>query len=66
MDEVATICDRVLVMQKGNIIADDTPHNLAASVSSARVRLVAQANQEHILAFAQQHGFVGSRDEYFL
>ena len=33
MDEVTQICNRVLVLKNGEIIANDTPQNLALSVS---------------------------------
>lgn len=40
MAEVSAICDRVMVLQHGKIIADDTPDELAASVSTTKVYLV--------------------------
>jgi ABC-2 type transport system ATP-binding protein len=39
MDEVAELCDRVLVLKKGVIIADSTPEQLARSTSKVRVHL---------------------------
>ncbi len=33
MEEVAELCDRVIVLKQGKIIADDLPRNLAKSVS---------------------------------
>jgi len=39
MDEVTELCDRVLVLKKGPIIADSTPELLARSVSKVRVNL---------------------------
>ncbi len=40
MDEVTQVCDRVLVLQKGSIIADNSPFQLAASVSKVHVHLL--------------------------
>jgi ABC-2 type transport system ATP-binding protein len=40
MDEVTQVCSRVLVLKKGEIIANDTPHNLALSISRAHVQLL--------------------------
>lgn len=40
MSEVAEVCDRVLFLQKGKIVADDDPEKLAHSVSSCRVQLL--------------------------
>ncbi|MCL4379901.1 ABC transporter ATP-binding protein [Candidatus Dependentiae bacterium] len=39
MDEVTRMCDRVLVMQQGKIIADDSPMALAASVDTTKIHL---------------------------
>lgn len=39
MDEVTELCDRVLVLKKGSIIADNTPEQLAQSTSKVRVHL---------------------------
>jgi ABC-2 type transport system ATP-binding protein len=40
MDEVAEICDRILFLQNGKIIADDIPENLVRTVSHSRLQLV--------------------------
>ncbi len=39
MDEVTELCDRVIVLKKGMIIADNTPELLAQSVSKVKVHL---------------------------
>lgn len=39
MEEVTALCDRVLIMKNGNIIADNTPQQLARSASKVRVHL---------------------------
>ena len=48
MDEVTQICDRVLVLKKGEIIANNTPENLALSVSRARVVLTTSTLEQFI------------------
>ena len=53
MDEVSTICDRVLVLKRGEIIADDTPENLALSVSRTRVHFTSTM-LDALTAFAEQ------------
>ena len=40
MEEVSILCDRVIFLKKGKIIADDIPKNLAQSVSTFRLRLI--------------------------
>ena len=54
MDEVTQICNRVLVLKNGEIIANDTPQNLALSVSRARITLNTDTVEE-IISFAQKH-----------
>lgn len=39
MNEVTELCDRVLVLKKGSIIADSTPEELAQSTSKVRVHI---------------------------
>ncbi len=46
MDEVTEVCNRVLVLQNGVIIANNTPIELAASVTNSRVRLLITKNLE--------------------
>lgn len=57
MEEVSEVCDRVVFLKKGKLIANDIPENLANSISSFRLRLtiidgmkrtVSLANQEKI------------------
>lgn len=39
MEEVAELCDRVIVLKKGAILANDLPKNLARSIGLFRLRL---------------------------
>ncbi len=54
MDEVAQICDRVLVIKNGQIIANDTPRNLALSVSRTQVTLISD-NPEALTAYLKMN-----------
>ncbi len=54
MAEVEQICDRVLVMKNGNIIANDTPDNLAASISTAKVQFNVGDGLKRTIALAQE------------
>jgi ABC-2 type transport system ATP-binding protein len=40
MSEVAEVCDRILVLQKGTIIEEDEPEKLAKSVALSRLQLI--------------------------
>jgi ABC-2 type transport system ATP-binding protein len=57
MTEVAEVCDRVLFLQNGNIVADDLPRHLARSVSTTRLKLVAATQKELIGKLAQEFGY---------
>ncbi|MBI2410968.1 MAG: ABC transporter ATP-binding protein [Candidatus Kerfeldbacteria bacterium] len=56
MDEVTEVCNRVVFLQHGNIIAIDTPQKLARSISIDRVRLVVATPTElkHLRAYCAQ------------
>ena len=55
MDEVADVCDRVIFLNKGTIVAEDTPENLAASVSTAHMRLRMKDGLKRVERFAKEH-----------
>ncbi|KKT31397.1 MAG: ABC-type transport system, ATP-binding component, partial [Microgenomates group bacterium GW2011_GWF2_45_18] len=54
MAEVAKVCDRVLFLQKGKIVANDTPEHLAKSVSIARVELMVGDGLKRTQAVAEE------------
>jgi ABC-2 type transport system ATP-binding protein len=54
MDEVAELCDRILFLQAGKIIADDVPENLVKTISHSRLELVILEGMEKAIAIAQE------------
>lgn len=58
MDEVTELCDRVLVLKQGTIIADDTPEALANSIAKVRLHLTVTSNLEHACAYFMTKGVV--------
>ncbi len=56
MDEVAELCDRVIFLHQGRVVADDRPDMLARSVSSYRVRLHVGDGLRRTIALAEQQG----------
>lgn len=56
MDEVAELCDRVLFLQAGKIIADDVPENLVKTISHSRLQLVIVDGMKRTIALAEQKG----------
>ena len=62
MPEVSAVCDRVLVMKRGVIIADSTPEALATSVAEIRMHLTVPS-LEQALPFFQSQNFIYSVDK---
>lgn len=56
MPEVAELCDRILVLKEGKIIADNTPEYLASSVSISHVQLIIGDGMKRTIAYALEHG----------
>ncbi|MEZ5315617.1 MAG: ABC transporter ATP-binding protein [Chlamydiales bacterium] len=53
MAEVAEVCDRVIVLKKGKLIANDLPKNLAKSVSFFRLHLTITDGMQRTMALAK-------------
>ncbi len=54
MDEVAELCDRILFLQSGHIIADDVPENLVKTMGDSCLELVILEGMEQAVALAQE------------
>jgi ABC-2 type transport system ATP-binding protein len=63
MPEVSEVCDRVMFLQHGKIVAVDKPEKLAASVSTARVELLVGDGLKRTCEFAQKKGWLCSIDQ---
>ncbi len=46
MSEVEEVCDRILFINNGSIVADDTPENLMKTIDTVRIRLVIDKAEE--------------------
>jgi len=62
-DEVTQVCDRVLVLQQGTIIADNSPAQLASSVSNTRVHLTIMEGMENALEYVRHHNLSHTASE---
>lgn len=59
MDEVTELCDRVLVLKNGSIIANNTPVELAQSISKAHLHLnFAPAEFEKAISYLATRGTI--------
>lgn len=56
MSEVAEVCDRVVFLKQGSVVAVDSPERLAASVASSRVKLFAERQRETMLELFVEQG----------
>jgi ABC-2 type transport system ATP-binding protein len=56
MSEVAELCDRVLFLQKGKIIANDTPKVLAQSAASSKLQLIILDGMKRTVAASEKMG----------
>ena len=54
MDEVTELCDRVVFLHQGRIVADDRPEKLARSVSSHKLRLQVGDQLERAIDLAKR------------
>ncbi|HEV2916350.1 MAG TPA: ABC transporter ATP-binding protein [Candidatus Babeliales bacterium] len=64
MDEVTEMCDRVLVLKKGRIIASDTPENLAASIAQARINLIITQEYDALVHYLENKGLSYIKHEH--
>lgn len=57
MAEVEELCDRVLFVNRGKIVAEDTPEKLAKKVRQVRVSFMMKDGQKRLLSFSEKSGF---------
>lgn len=67
MDEVADLCERVLFLKNGTIVANDTPEKLARSLNTARMTLRIEDGLKRVRRFCKEQGLrveVTNRDAH--
>ena len=64
MSEVTHVCDRVLVLKQGTIIANNTPEQLARSVSLARVHLIIESGLNALVTYLDSSGLSYKLNEH--
>lgn len=57
MAEVSQVCDRVMFINHGRIVAIDTPTNLARQIKNAELELVVIDGLKRIVRFCRERGF---------
>jgi len=63
MAEVSQLCDRVIFLDKGKIIAEDTPLGLSKRIKSCRVRLLFSASKEKVKKLLSNYQYKFQEDE---
>lgn len=66
MDEVTHVCDRVLVFKQGKIVANNTPRQLAATITKAKVELLVPDDMARAGGYLRQMNIVHTIDESWL
>lgn len=63
MDEVTELCDRVLVLKNGKIIADDKPQVLANSISKVHLHLTISSDLQVALTYLNSNHVMYESDD---
>lgn len=64
MNEITRICDEVIFLDHGNIVAQDTPLNLTKRISAATLRVVFDKKTDALDALLREKGFEHSYPEH--
>lgn len=60
MYEVTALCDRVIMLKNGSIVASDTPQGLARSISRVRLHITVEAQHDALAGYVQERMLVHS------
>jgi ABC-2 type transport system ATP-binding protein len=55
MEEVEEMCDRVIVINKGKIIAEDTPENLTRTITECEIALLIKEQSRQMTQFLEKN-----------
>jgi ABC-2 type transport system ATP-binding protein len=55
MAEITELCDRVIFINHGKIIAQDSPENLAKRIDITKVKLLMKDGQKRTIAYCEKH-----------
>ncbi|MFH1971576.1 MAG: ABC transporter ATP-binding protein [Patescibacteria group bacterium] len=66
MAEVESMCDRVIFLNKGKIIAEDTPVNLAKKIEISRVDLIVDENIDRVLEICTENEWEVGVDKHHM
>ena len=55
MAEVEKLCDRVIVINNGTIVANDTPGELSKLIKNSRIELLVEKNSEKLTTYLEKN-----------
>lgn len=55
MPEVEELCDRVLILKDGNIVASETPFKLASQIKTSKVQFLISSNIDKLIKYAEEN-----------
>lgn len=64
MDEITRICDEVIFLDHGNIVAQDTPLNLTKRIQNATLTLTIVTNIQNAQAYLDSHSIQYTHDAH--
>lgn len=54
MAEIEELCDRVIIIQHGKILANDTPHQLARNIKNSHIQLLVSEHKEVLKTYLEE------------
>lgn len=66
MDEVEQMCDRVIFLNHGKIIAENKPSDIAKNIEDAKLQLMLSKNIDKAFSFLTEKGFKATLDEPYI
>ncbi len=66
MAEVEELCDRVIFIDQGRIIAEDTPEGLAKKIKKAKVNLMIKDGRKRTVAYCQKEKLSYKVSDHYL
>lgn len=65
MSEVEEMCDRVIILNKGKIIAEDSPANLTKNISQCKIELLIKQDAQKALDFFRKENLPFRQEKSF-
>ncbi|MDO8474519.1 MAG: ABC transporter ATP-binding protein [bacterium] len=66
MAEIEAVCDRVIFINEGKIVADDTPENLAKSIETCHIQLFIKEGLERTVEYCVKYGYAAKIEGHYI